>query len=417
MANEELYKVRLKRVQDAVELKESDQVPVIVRVSGLPYRLYGKGSHGAEFYDLEETVEPFVKFYEEFQPDSAGLPFYNSGIANEIAENTMFDWPGRPGSKVSELSTYQIIENEYLKQEEYDELLQDFTGFLFRKWIPRLYPGLKAFEKIECDAANALGVAPLAPMLTPPLLNAYEKLKQIAEANAKVAEVAAKVNQLLTEKGFPPLVTGGGLVPFDLVSDNFRGIMGTFDDLIECPDKLVKAGNMFANYEIAHMQYFKFAPLPVKRVFFPLHKGMDGFMSHEHYRDIYWEPFQQILRALVAMGVTPYIYTEGRYATRYQFIVEQLKEFPPGSCIIHFETGDFAAMKKAFSGLACISGGMSLYTMEYGSREDVVNRVKYLIDNCAVGGGYLFNTGASMENATRENVEALFETLRIYGKK
>ena len=46
-----------------------------------------------------------------------------------------------------------------------------------------------------------------------------------------------------------------------------------------------------------------------------------------------------------------------------------------------------------------------------------LRRVQDAVDNCADGGGYLFNTGGSMDNVKYENVAAMFETARTYGKK
>jgi hypothetical protein len=140
-------------------------------------------------------------------------------------------------------------------------------------------------------------------------------------------------------------------------------------------------------------------------------------MGPQQYEELYWKPMDKIFAALIAMGVTPVIYTEGKYNTRYQFIAEQLKKYPPGSCIVHFEEGDFAEFKKTFSGIAAISGGMPLHLLEWGTKEDVINRVKYLADNCAAGGGYLLNSSGSMEKVIYGNVAAMFETARSYGKK
>jgi uroporphyrinogen-III decarboxylase len=60
---------------------------------------------------------------------------------------------------------------------------------------------------------------------------------------------------------------------------------------------------------------------------------------------------------------------------------------------------------------------MSLFLLEFGSKEQVVDRMKYLIDNCAAGGGYIFQVAAGMEKANYENVAAMFETAHTYGKK
>jgi hypothetical protein len=43
--------------------------------------------------------------------------------------------------------------------------------------------------------------------------------------------------------------------------------------------------------------------------------------------------------------------------------------------------------------------------------------VKYLVDTCAAGGGYLLDTGGSMESVKYENIVAMFDTARSYGKK
>jgi uroporphyrinogen-III decarboxylase len=419
MANEELFNTRLKRVQDAVDLKEPDQMPMAIMMNGGPYFLYNKGSHKATMYNYEECEEPYIRYHEEFKPDIMFIPQFQSGKANEIAETTIFDWPGRPGSIVSDSSTYQVFEREYMHQDEYDELLKDYWGFIFRKYIPRAYPGIKGLQSlVSTNLPSALGMRALAPMFTPSFIEALDKMKQMYEESEKHAPVTARLSQKLTDMGFPPYYTGIGYAPFDVISDFFRGTAAMFDDQIECPDKIAAACDLFADLQIANLQYLRHAPLPVKRVFFPLHKGMDGFMSPEQYENLYWKPMDKIFTALIEMGATPYIYTEGKYNTRYKFIAEQLKEHhAPGTCIVHFEEGDFREFKKTFTGIASVTGGMSLYLLEWGSKEDVINRVKYLVDNCAAGGGYLFNTGASMENVKRENVEAMFETARTYGKK
>ena len=73
----------------------------------------------------------------------------NSGKANELAGSTMIDWPGKLGTKVPDQSTFQVMEYEYMLEDEYQEVLQDFTGFMLRKYIPRAYPNLKGLQDIN----------------------------------------------------------------------------------------------------------------------------------------------------------------------------------------------------------------------------------------------------------------------------
>jgi hypothetical protein len=238
----------------------------------------------------------------------------------------------------------------------------------------------------------------------------------MAEESKLLNQVAAQVGQTLGEMGFPPMFSGMGEVPFDIISDYLRGTSGMFDDQMECPEKIAALCEVIRYHQTAKFDYVKFVPMPVKCVFFPLHKGMDGFMSSEQYAELYWKPYQKILRALVNMGVTPYIYTEGKYQGRVEFIAEQLKEFP-GKCLVHFEDADFLKVKKAFTGVAAFCGGLHTSLLEWGTKQEVIDRMKWLIDNCAAGGGYLFDTSGSIEDAKRENLEAMFETARTYGAK
>ena len=46
----------------------------------------------------------------------------------------------------------------------------------------------------------------------------------------------------------------------------------------------------------------------------------------------------------------------------------------------------------------------------------MIEETKKLLDICAPGGGYIFDTNACMGNAKLENMDALFETLDVYGK-
>ena len=55
------------------------------------------------------------------------------------------------------------------------------------------------------------------------------------------------------------------------------------------------------------------------------------------------------------------------------------------------------------------------YLLEYGTRAQVADAVKSLLDTCAPGGGYILDTDCCIENAKRENLEAMFETALTYG--
>ena len=73
-----------------------------------------------------------------------------------------------------------------------------------------------------------------------------------------------------------------------------------------------------------------------------------------------------------------------------------------------------AEAKKKFDGIACISGNLPVQMLEFGKKEQVEDYVKYLIDTCGPGGGYIFDMNGSLENAVPENLDAMFNTFEKY---
>ena len=137
----EKFAKRVQLVEDATALREPERIPMCPMLGALPYNLEGS-SYRAAMYNYSEASDALVKFYQEFQPDATTHTGFTSGKANELAQSTMIDWPGRPGTSVPDFSTHQVIENEYMDESEYPELLKDFTGFMLRKYIPRAFPSL-----------------------------------------------------------------------------------------------------------------------------------------------------------------------------------------------------------------------------------------------------------------------------------
>lgn len=88
-----------------------------------------------------------------------------------------------------------------------------------------------------------------------------------------------------------------------------------------------------------------------------------------------------------------------------------------GKCVVHFENVDLAEAKRTVGKTSCITGNFPVYLLEYGTVEQVQEEVKRQIDIGAPGGGFIFETNASIENVKRKNLEAMYDTARSYGKR
>lgn len=394
---------------DSAALKETARVPVVPFIASVAQRMFGS-SYRDLFYDYDRAGRAEVEFYKVYPCDATTFSGFTSGRSNEIAESSMIDWPGKPGSRVSIYSSHQVIEHEYVSPEEYEEMIGDFTGFMIRKYIPRAFPGLKGLAGVGFVPNIILSTSLLAPLCTPEAQAACQKLAEIGRCDAEAAAKFREYADKLTALGIPPLFSGVGEVPFDIIGDYFRGTMGILMDQLEYEDELLRLCDILADLQIASWQHYKSEDTRGVRISFPMHKGMDGFMSPKQYERLYWRPFRRMLDELIGMGVTPFLYTEGHYDTR----LEQLCDLPKGKAIVHFENVDMKRAKETVGRVACISGNLPHYLLEFGSAPEVSDAVKRLIDTCAPGGGYIFDTDACLENARRENLDAMFDTVYSY---
>ncbi len=409
-----LFEERKNRMDTAVALGTPDRVPVFAFFASYAQRCNGS-SYRDIYYDYEKAGEAAVKFFADHPLcDVHTFSGFTSGRANELADSQMIDWPGKPGTIVSDYSSHQVIEREFMAPEEYPEMLNDFTGFMIRKYIPRAYPKLKGLAGLCLTPTVVLSTGMLSPFYNPEAQEAFRLLAKIGEEDAKAGAATGKYMQQLTDLGFPGMISGISEAPYDILGDYFRGTMGIFEDLTDenMQEYIEQACDLFANQQIQALQYLRFADMPVKRVFFPLHKAMDGFMNAEQYERLYWKPLKKIMTALIEWGVTPLIYTEGPYKTR----LEQLTDVPKGKVLYHFENVDMKEAKRVLGGTACISGNLPIALMEFGKKEEVIEQTKRLLDDCMPGGGYVFDFNGCLENSKPENMDALFETLEKYGK-
>ena len=412
--SQEKFAERIRITEQAIAHEEPERIPIWAQFGNTPFVLSdGVATYRDSMYDYEKAAAAIIKFHADFQPD-AQLANMVSGRVEEIAQTAVLDWPGRPGTSVADDNIYQTLEPELMAEDEYDELFSDFTGFLLHKYVPRAFPGLAGLGKIFNPAPTGyMYFGQMRSLMEPDVIEACKKLIQISEANAECQAAIQKLQGTLFGMGFPPLLTGVGLVPYDTLSNYFRHTVDTFEDLMFQPENVERAVDMFADLQIKNLQYFRFVDMPVKRVMFWMHKGMDGFMNPEQFEKFYWTPFLKVINALVDMGVTPVIYTEGPYDTR----LEQMVGLPAGKCVVHFEKVDLQRAKDTVGKDSCITANFPIYLLEHGTVEQVKDEVKRQIDIGAPGGGFIWETNASMANVKRENLEAMYDTVREYGKK
>jgi hypothetical protein len=134
-AGQRAYDERLKRLVDAVELREPDRVPVSLGLSYFPAKFTG-GEAWDAFYDFPKWRAAYLAAAREYEPDRLLLVPSACGRTLEAVEARQTKWPGHG---VARHHTHQFVEGEYMKEDEYDLFLNDMSDFLVRIYLPRAY--------------------------------------------------------------------------------------------------------------------------------------------------------------------------------------------------------------------------------------------------------------------------------------
>jgi hypothetical protein len=115
-----LFAAREKRVTDAIQLRVPDRIPIIVRYGFFPARYAGITMQ--EFmYDPDKLWDAQWKTITDFPSDMIQNPYTNRllGPLLDTLDSKQVKWPG--GNLAPNLS-YQFVEEEYVKAEEYPAL-------------------------------------------------------------------------------------------------------------------------------------------------------------------------------------------------------------------------------------------------------------------------------------------------------
>jgi len=404
---EQLYHEREKRYIDAVQLRIPDRVPTSVHLSYLPARFTGI-TYKDSYYDFPKWKDAYIKTALYFRPDRCEFFANQSGRMLEELDQKNTVWPGHG---VGENSSHQFVEGEYMKAEEYDHFLKDQSDFNIRCLLPRIYGCL----------APLAALPPLHSMhmMLPVHLFATPEFNRMMQSLASAAREAVQWNEqimgmfaALNENGFPcRMGLAAGAVPYDIISDIMRGMRGSMLDMYRCPDKLLAAIERLSEQTL---QAIAEAPKPegFTTSFIALHRGADGFMSLEQFDKFYWPYLKKLVYALVDAGYVPEIFFEGDYTQRLEYLLE----LPKGKVIARMDRTDMTRAKEILNGHICLSGNVPSSLLQTGSVDEVKEYCKWLIDVVGKDGGLIVGPRSVVDEVKPENLKAMIDFTREYGK-
>jgi hypothetical protein len=346
-------------------------------------------------HDYRMAFEAVLRCCRDFDWDAAvpNMVYVWTGLTQAIG----LRYYGVPGIDVGPDMTFQYREpaedQAFMKREEYDELIDDPTRFLYETWLPRVNGEVAAKDCPVTYRNNLSFVKGGMAMLD--YFHAF----------------GPQIERMRAECGTVSAICGMLKAPLDILGDKLRGYLALAFDLMEIPEKVHEACAAL----MPHLGYLALTGAdPQGRIPIPIwmHRGCTPFISKRHFQSIYWPTLKPIIEALWAQGNQTLLYAEGKWDAHLQ----DFAELPAGSVIFHIDRSDPATAHRVLGRKFCLSGGVPNTLLAFGSPEEVTAHCRRLIESIGAEGGYIMDASAIIQNdAAIENLKAMTDATRDFG--
>ncbi len=411
---EQLFKEKQKRLWDAMTMKEPDRVPIILGSTFFPAKYVGL-PYSSAYYDPIRWKAAYAQMIADYDPDTWGSGGAQSGAALDVLEAKNILWPG--GTLPPDVPQ-QNVDDEYMKEDEYDYFLEDFTDFNIRRYLPRVYGALAPLTRLPPlgDRGGMGFMGSLNTFASPEFAKVGEAMRQAGMEQAKFRQAMGNLTADMAVLGLPPLSDGLGGGPggpaFDQMANTFRGWKGIITDMYRRPDKLVAAMEKINKSAMARITP---ADPTRKGPQFsgggPIHRGSDRFLSKKQWETFYWPTWKKSMLKSIEMGYMVNIFAEGFCEGRFEYFLE----LPKGKVMIRFTDTDMFKAKEVLGDHCALMGSVPLTLLQIGSPSEVDEYCKKLIQVCGKGGGYILRSDTDfIQEAKPENVKVMVDSVKKY---
>ena len=403
-----LYEERSRRLLDQVALKATDRTPFVFATRFWAAK-YAGITFEEQMYDAEKSAAALEKVLVLLEPDGYVPSLYIFGPTLSALDYRLMQWPGHGTDRNA---TFQYLDREYMPAKDYDEYLFDPTGYCFRKYLPRVAGAFEGLARMPDfpSLSEWRFVAAMRAFGKPEVRESLQRLLEVGERAEEAAQKTVAFVKRMAALGFPS--AGGGFckAPYDHVSDFLRGSKGCMLDLFRNKDKLLETIDKVGEL-LLHGVVEETRAGGTPYVFIPLHWGLDGFMSPQHFQTFYWPGLRKVMLRLIEHDLIPVVLWEGDCTSR----LELIGDIPRGKVVYWFEKTDLVRAKSVLGDTVCLRGNVPTSMLIAASPEEVDEYCKMLITKVGKGGGFILDGAASIPDEARtENVIAMARSVRKY---
>jgi hypothetical protein len=333
---QKLYAERLKRYVTAMRNEKPDKIPIRPFVAEFTAKYAG--------YTCQEVAHDYKKAFDAARKCAADFDW------DAVVGNMVYVWTGLtqaiglkyyavPGIDVPPDTGFQYREppedQAFMRPDEYDQLIEDPTDFLFNVWLPRVSNDVTQMGQTSSYRSNLSFLKGGMAMM--------QYFSDFGPQNAL----------LRSESGTVSAISGILKAPFDILADKLRGYIGLAMDLFERPKKVLAACEALMPH-LLHMALSGADPEKNVPITIWMHRGCVPFISKDHFENLYWPTLKPIIEQIWANGHQVLFYAEGKWAAH----LDAFAKLPEKSIIYHVDQDDIFEVHKILGHKFCISGGI-----------------------------------------------------------
>lgn len=394
MNTEELYQLRLNRYVTAMRNEKPDRIPLRPFVAEFTAKYAGFTCQDVA-HDYGKAFEAALKTARDFDWDAVvpNMVYVWTGLAQAAG----LRYYGIPGIGIPHTTGFNYIEpgedEAFMREDEYDELIKDPTGFLYNVWLPRVSTEVTRIGQPATYRNNLALVKSSMAML------------------AYFYAFGPQVDRLRTECATASAIAGIFKAPFDILADKLRGYVGLTMDMATQPEKVLAACEALmphlVNVGLTTADSRKLVPIG-----FWMHRGCVPFVNPKTFDSHYWPTLKPCIEEFWKNGHQTLFYAEGKW--RYH--LDSFRELPARSIVFHCDQDDIFEVHRKLHDKFALSGGIPNVMLSFGQPQQVREFCRRVIDEVARDGGYIMDAGAIMQDDTSiENIRAMTDTCREHG--
>jgi uroporphyrinogen-III decarboxylase len=394
MDNTHLYQQRLNRYVTAMRNEKPDRVPIRPFVAEYTAKHAGYTCQEV-VHDYRKAFDAAVKTAKDFDWDAVvpSMVYVWTGLAQAAG----LRYYAIPGIGIPPTTGFCYIEppeeEAFMREDEYDALIDDPTAFLYKTWLPRV-----------STEVNKIG----AP-------STYRNNLSLVKGGMSLLSYfyafGPQIARLRSECAMPSAIAGIFKAPFDILADKLRGYLGLTMDMETQPDKVLQACEALMPH-LCHAGLTTADPARLVPIGFWLHRGCVPLIKPAQFDSHVWPTLKPIIEEFWKQGHQTLFYAEGSWKHHLQ----SFRELPDTSIVYHCDRDDIFHVHRVLHDKFALSGGIPNTLLSFGKPAEVRAFCRRILDEVASNGGYIMDASAIMQDDTStENLRAMTETAREHG--